>query len=98
MPLDPMVSERQIEAFRRFMVLMPKNQDIELVILKAHLLVEEQVNAVIAARLVNPAALFSDGRFESIYRIKLAQSFFPPDAHDWLWRRCGAGYRHFDCT
>lgn len=86
MTAPPPVSNRQIEAFKRFIVLLPHGQDVDLVILKAHLLVEEQVNAILEARLPNPAALLTEERFESVYRIKLAQSFFPEGSHDWVWR------------
>lgn len=54
-------------------------------ILKAHLLIEEQVNALIQERLKNPAVLLGEERFESSYRISLAQSFFAPDFKPWLW-------------
>jgi hypothetical protein len=82
----PPVSQRQIAAFRRFIDLLPHTKDVDLIILKAHLLIEEQVNAIAAARLVNPGVLMGEHRFESVYRIKLAQSFFPAEKHLWVWK------------
>ncbi len=80
------ITDRQIEAFKRFVLRLPHGQDVDLVILKAHLLIEEQVNALLHARLRNSQVLLSEERFESVYRIRLAQSFFEPDFHPWLWR------------
>ena len=42
------ISERDLEAFSRFLKLLPHRQDVDLVVLKAHLLVEEQVRAILA--------------------------------------------------
>ena len=64
---------------------MPHGKDVDLVILKAHLLIEEQINAMLHERLRNPDVLLNEERFESIYRIRLAQSFFEPDHWPWMW-------------
>jgi hypothetical protein len=79
------ISDRQLQAFRRFVERLPHGKELDLVILKAHLLVEEQLNLLIAARLKNVEPLLNKERFESSYRILLAQSFFPPDFQPWLW-------------
>jgi hypothetical protein len=86
MAAPPPVSDRQVEAFKRFILLLPHGKDVDLVILKAHLLLEEQVNALLEARLQNASALLAEERFESYYRIKLAQAFFPDGSHNWVWR------------
>jgi hypothetical protein len=80
------ITQEELEAFRAFVNRLPHGKDLELVVLKAHLLIEERLNALIAARLKNPASLLAEERFESYYRIRLAQSFFPPDFHPWLWK------------
>lgn len=74
--------KRQAEAFRRFLQLLPHGKDIELVILKAHLLLEEQVRQIIDERLKNPAAL---ARLQCHQAICLAQAFFPKDHDPFLW-------------
>lgn len=70
--VDAPTTDRQIEAFRRFVTQLPHGKDIHLLILKAHLLIEEQVNEIIAARPPNPEVLLGDERFHSAYRIRLA--------------------------
>lgn len=45
------VSPRQIEAFRRFFEKLPHGKDFTLVVLRGHLLLEEQVRAVVDERL-----------------------------------------------
>ena len=79
------ITARQLQAFKRFLTRLPHGKDVDLVILKAHLLVEEQVNALIRERLSNPELLLGEERFESGYRIRLAQSFFPQDHWPWMW-------------
>ena len=82
---DREITERQLKAFRRFLERLPHGRELDLVILKAHLLIEEQVNALIQERLKNATVLLGEERFESFYRICLAQSFFAPDFQPWLW-------------
>ena len=79
------ITARQVEAFKRFITRLPHGKDIDLVILKAHLLIEEGVNAISRVRLGSPEILLAEERFESIYRIRLAQSFFEPEFLPWLW-------------
>jgi len=67
------------------MDLLPHGKELDLVILKAHLLIEEQINLLVAERLKNPDVILDEERFESHYRIRLAQSFFPIDFQPWLW-------------
>ena len=79
------ISDRQIKAARRLFELLPRGKDLELVILKAHLLIEEQLNFLLAERLKNPSVL-DEVELGSFHRICLAQSFFPPDHQPWLWK------------
>lgn len=83
---DKHITDRQGKAFWRFLELLPHGKELDLVILKAHLLIEEQVNALINERLKNSSVILEEERFESYYRICLAQSFFAPDFQPWLWR------------
>ncbi len=80
-------TERQIEAFRRFLAELPYGKDQELVLLKGHILIEEQMRLVIDRRVRNPDAL-REANCEPDCRqaIALAQSFFPPDHEPWLWK------------
>lgn len=78
------LTERQVEAFRRFLKLLPHGEGIELVLLKAHILIEEQVRQIVRERLKNPSAL-DDARIECYQAICMAQAFFAPDFQPWLW-------------
>ena len=69
-------TERQVEAFRRFLGKLPHGKDVELVILKAHLLIEEQIRQIVDERLKTPAAL-RDARLTFHQAFCLAQAFFP---------------------
>lgn len=79
------ITKRQLQAFRRFLEHLPAGKELDLVILKAHLLIEEQIYLLIAQRLKNAEPLLNDERFGSSYRIRLAQSFFPANFQPWLW-------------
>ena len=81
---DSEITVRQLEAFQRFLSLLPHGKDLDLVILKAHLLIEEQVNALIDERLKTFSAL-KKAHLGSFHRICLAESFFPSDFQPWLW-------------
>ena len=83
--MDREITPRQLKAFERFLQLLPHGRELDLVILKAHLLIEEQLNLLIASRLSNPDVLLEE-KFESYYRILLAQSFFESDFRPWLWK------------
>ena len=78
------VSAKQIEAFRRFLRMLPHGKDQHLVVLKGHLLIEEQVRQIVDERLKNPDALI-DTRIDCHQAICLAQAFFPVDFQPWLW-------------
>ena len=53
----PHIGEHAITSFRRFYSLLPRSDDASLIILKLHLLVEEQVRAYVDERLRSPEAL-----------------------------------------
>ncbi len=79
------ITPRQLEAFQRFIKLLPHGKDIDLVLLKGHILIEEQVRLLIDRRLRNRAAL-SDARLECHQCICLAESFYPANHEPWLWK------------
>jgi len=78
------ITDRQLESFQRFLKLLPHGKDLDLVILKAHLLIEEQLRQLISERLKNPTSL-DDARLEFHQCILLAQALFQPDFQSWLW-------------
>jgi hypothetical protein len=80
MTTDSKISARQLEAFKRFQRLLPHGQGHDLVIMKGHLLLEEQLRQLIDERVKNPQAL-KKPRIDYTYCISLAQAFFP-DGHD----------------
>ena len=81
---DPEITNRQLSAFKRFTKLLPQGKELDLVILKSHLMIEEQLNLLIDERLKNPSTL-DDTKFETSHRISLAEALFPPDFQPWLW-------------
>lgn len=83
----PEFTPRHLEAFQRFLSLLPHGKDPELVLLKGHLLIEEQIRALIDHRLQNPQALKeANAKLETHQAIQLAQAFFPPGHMVEIWR------------
>ena len=81
------ITELQLEAFRNFLATLPHGKDIELVLLKGHLLIEEQVRLLLHRRLRNPAVLQeSNSSLETHQAIQLARAFFPPDHLPEVWK------------
>ena len=83
----PELTTRHLEAFQRFLSLLPHGKDSELALLKGHLLIEEQIRALIDRRLQNPQALKeANARLEAHQAIQLAQAFFPTGHMVDIWR------------
>ena len=78
------VTPRQSDAARRFFTLLPRDQDLTLVILKGHLLIEEQVRQIIDKRVKKPDAL-RDANFDCYQAICLAESFFS-EKEEYIWK------------
>lgn len=76
--------KRQIEAFTKFLKKLPHGKDTELVILKGHLLIEEQVRTIIDKNINNPKAL-STANLSCHQAICLAQSLLPPGYEEQFW-------------
>ncbi len=80
----PQIDAHAIASFRRFYTLLPRGDDSVLVILKLHLLVEEQVRAFVDERLHNNAAL-EQARLNCHQAICLAESLCAEDIHPNIW-------------
>ena len=81
------LTSRHLEAFQRFLELLPHGKDSELVLLKGHLLIEEQIRALIDRRLPNPQTLKeANAKLDTHQAIQLAQAFFPPGHMADIWR------------
>lgn len=79
---DDQVTKRQADAFRRFLKLLPHGQDLTLVILKGHLMIEEQVRQIIDERVKRADAL-GDARLDTYQAICIAEAFCPEEEYIW---------------
>jgi hypothetical protein len=80
------ITERQMADFQRFLSVLPHGQGAELVLLKGHILIEQQINLLIERRLRNPQALREpNAALDAIQAIRLAQSFFPAGHETEMW-------------
>lgn len=84
MSYESKVSPRTIASFRKFLKLLPRSEDKELVILKAHLLFEEQIRLIVSERVKNPKAI-SDAKLSFNGICAVAKSFFHKDHDPKLW-------------
>lgn len=83
MPL-PAVDAHAIAAFRRFYTLLPRKSDAALVVLKVHLLVEEQIRAFVDERLPNAIAL-AQAKIGCHTAICLAEALCDEDINPRVW-------------
>ena len=81
---SPPKNPHAIAAFRRFYTLLPRTEDSILVILKLHLLVEEQVRAFVDERMNNELAL-KNARLNCNQAICLAEALCSDDIHPNFW-------------
>ncbi|MFA0718723.1 hypothetical protein AB4622_22290 [Vibrio splendidus] len=79
------INGRQFEAFERFISLLPHGKERELVVLKGHLLIEEQVRLIIDSKLPNPNAL-KEAQLTCGQAICLAQSLLSEDPDQACWK------------
>ncbi|WP_394237104.1 hypothetical protein [Pseudomonas anguilliseptica] len=73
------------EPLIRFMKVLPKNGDIELTLLKCHLLSEEVLTKLISKAFKNPKHL-SDARLSFSQKIKLARAANEINHASWVWK------------
>lgn len=77
MPIDWKAHLAQSKDFEeRFFAKLPKTDDLTLIVLKGHLLIEELVNFTINGLLPNPAALKS-AQLDCYQRIRLLMALIP---------------------
>lgn len=81
-------SEADWEVYNTMLMHLPdKEADIELIVLRGHLLIEKFVRTFIQSRLPNPAA-FERGRFDTFKCIALAESMCLDNKEPkWLWNQ-----------
>lgn len=80
----PDFDDHASDAFERFRKYLPRGADASLVILKLHLLVEEQIRAFVDERLPNASALES-AQLECHQVICLAEALSTEDIHPCVW-------------
>lgn len=80
----PPPDEHAVASFRRFYALLPRTSDAALVILKLHLLVEEQVRAFLAERVKMPTQL-KTAQLDCFQAICLAEALCAEDIHPQVW-------------
>jgi len=68
----------------RFLEHMPHNGELELTLLKGHLLVEEILQLLIDEKLESPSVI-EDARFTFHQRLCLAKAFYPGEHLEWVW-------------
>lgn len=81
---EPHIGDHAIDSLRRFYSLLPRSDDASLVILKLHLLVEEQIRAFVDERLLSPDALKA-ARLDCHQVICLAESLAQEGIHPTYW-------------
>ncbi len=72
-------------ALTRFKRLIPKSQDCTVILLKGHLLIEEQLRALVEALVEDPRAL-ADARLTFQQWLCLGKAHIPGGAGDNLWK------------
>ena len=72
------------EASRRYYKHLPSADDMTLLLLKGHLLIEELLRRLVDGALAKPAAL-KDAKLETYDWICLAEALFHGKAPNWLW-------------
>jgi len=80
----PPVDQHAVVAFRRFYTLLPRSTDASLVILKIHLLVEEQVRSYIEERVSESVALKKAG-LTCHQAIWVAEALCTENIHPNVW-------------
>ena len=86
MPSD--VTDKELEAFGRFLKLLPHGKDSVLIVLKSHLLIEELLRRVIAERVKRPEAIQSVS-FECAHVLALAEALCANEIEPWVWTTLG---------
>jgi hypothetical protein len=80
----PPINEHATAAFRRFYTLIPRSEDSALIILKIHLLIEEQIRAFLDERLANAKSL-KRADLTCHQAICLAEALSTEDIYPQVW-------------
>ena len=80
----PPIDAHANAAFKRFYTLLPRTNDEILLILKLHLLVEEQIRTFVDERLADPSAL-GKAKFDCHAVICIAEALCSEDIHPNIW-------------
>ena len=80
----PEPDKHTVESFRRFYTHLPRSEDQSLVLLKVHLLVEEQIRAFVDERMHRPVALYA-ARLTFHQIACLAEALCTDDIHLNVW-------------
>jgi hypothetical protein len=78
------MSKVPAEDLIRFFENLPRNGDVELTLLKGHLLIEEMLQLLIDEKLANPSVI-EDARFSFHQRLCLARAFYTGGHLEWVW-------------
>lgn len=76
------------DVFRKYYQFVPESGDILLVVLKGHLLIEEQLNKIVEKSFKNPQFIEQCGlRFSQLLKIAMALHY--KEDRKWLWEAIG---------
>ena len=79
------ITAHEIEAFRRFVLLLPRERDPTLLILKGHLLIEEQIRKIIDERVEKPEVV-AEAQLDCFQAICLAEALCANSSNLSLWK------------
>lgn len=79
------MNKYQHEPIQRFLGILPSSADIEMNLLKGHLLVEEVLSAVIQVGLRRPEHLTIE-RMQFSAKARLARALFKGPDEPWIWK------------
>lgn len=68
-------------SFKRFLTHLPRSDDLTLIVLKGHLLIEEEINGILRMRLAEPKALF-DARLSFSQRLAVLKALSGHDSEE----------------
>ena len=79
------VTQHQINAFRRFYKVLPRSDDETLLVLKIHLLIEEQLRHLLGERVANPEVL-TEAEFDCFQVICLCEAICGSELDSKHWK------------
>ena len=82
--MSPVSKSHFIEASKRYYKHLPPADDMTLLLLKGHLLIEELIHRLVEGKLAKPGAL-KTAKLETNDWICLAEALLHDQAPNWLW-------------